>query len=70
MLTEGPWIIQDHYLTVRKWNPDFVPFLATVESTLAWVRFPSPSMVYYDDNMLRVMLGVLAHLSRLALTQF
>lgn len=40
VLTEGPWIIQDHYLMVRKWNLDFIPTLANVHSTLARVRFP------------------------------
>lgn len=24
VLAEGPWIIQDHYLTVRRWQLDFI----------------------------------------------
>lgn len=46
VLTEGPWVIQDHYLTVRKWHANFSPSAATMETTLAWVKFPSLSMKY------------------------
>lgn len=55
VLSKGSWIIQDHYLTVRKWHLEFVSFLAIVESTLAWVRFPSLSIVYYDVSALRTL---------------
>lgn len=50
VLFKEPWIIQDHYLTARKWHPEFVPSSTIVESTLAWVRFLGLSMVYYDDS--------------------
>ncbi|KAJ4832479.1 hypothetical protein Tsubulata_000021 [Turnera subulata] len=25
VVTRGPWMIQDHYLTLRQWTPDFRP---------------------------------------------
>ncbi|KAF7807491.1 Transposon TX1 uncharacterized [Senna tora] len=37
-LDGGPWVIQDHYLTMRRWSPNFDPEVAQVEKTLAWVR--------------------------------
>lgn len=52
VLTEGPWIIQDHYLTVQRWQPDFIPAQATINLTLAWISIPGLSMIYYDDNAL------------------
>lgn len=52
-MLEGHWIIQDHYLTVRRWKSDFVPTEATIDATLAWIRFPGLSTVYYDENALR-----------------
>lgn len=38
VIFNGPWVIQHHYLTVKKWQPDFIPSLASVNSILAWVR--------------------------------
>lgn len=35
VLNESPWVIQDHYLTVRRWNPEFDPSIATIDSTIA-----------------------------------
>lgn len=50
---DGPWIVQDHYLTVRKWHANFTPKLNTVDLTLAWIRLLRLSMVYYNDNALK-----------------
>lgn len=52
VLFNGPWIIQDHYLIVKKWHPDFVSSLALVSSALAWIQLPGLSIVYYNDNAL------------------
>ncbi|KAG6764948.1 hypothetical protein POTOM_028962 [Populus tomentosa] len=30
-LFEGPWMVADHYLTVRRWHPNFDPDEATIE---------------------------------------
>ncbi|KAJ6901414.1 hypothetical protein NC651_019240 [Populus alba x Populus x berolinensis] len=30
-LFEGPWMVADHYLTVRRWHPNFDPEEATIE---------------------------------------
>lgn len=40
VFTEGPWIIQNHYLTVRKWEPNFKAFEATKIKTTIWLRLP------------------------------
>lgn len=40
VLEEGPWVIFGHYLTVRRWRPDFRPSEAVIDSTAAWIRFP------------------------------
>ncbi|KAF7822605.1 ribonuclease H [Senna tora] len=51
-MADGPWVILDHYLTMRQWTPDFQPSTATTSETLAWVRFPELNMVYYEENVL------------------
>ncbi|KAJ4845157.1 hypothetical protein Tsubulata_040329 [Turnera subulata] len=39
-LTEGTWVILDHYLTVEPWQPNFEPASHKVTSDVAWVRVP------------------------------
>lgn len=40
---------------VRRWQLDFSPPLAIVSLTLAWIRLPGLSIVYYDDNALHAI---------------
>lgn len=50
--TRGPWIIQDHYLTVRKWHSNFKADMATAIKTAVWVRVPLlPTEFYKEDNI-------------------
>lgn len=48
----GPWIILDHYVTVRKWQHDFKPAEAEEDSTAIWVRFPQLPISYYNEKVL------------------
>jgi hypothetical protein len=43
-LTGGPWPIADHYLTVRKWRPNFKPAEDVITKVAAWVRIPGLSL--------------------------
>lgn len=45
---EGPWMIFDHSLSVREWDPDFVSSEAKVDKTLVWIRFPCLGLAYYE----------------------
>nr|KYP69523.1 Putative ribonuclease H protein At1g65750 family [Cajanus cajan] len=51
-ISEGLWLIFDHYLAVREWMPDFVAADVQLDKTLVWVRFPSLGMEYYDESVL------------------
>lgn len=51
VFTGGPWVILDHYLTVRKWKADFKPSVAEDISTAVWVRFKLP-IEYYNEKFL------------------
>ncbi|XVE96610.1 hypothetical protein REPUB_Repub02eG0237700 [Reevesia pubescens] len=55
VLTNGPWIVADHYLTVRRWTPGFRSEEATINSVAAWVRFPGMPLEFYDSSILRMM---------------
>ncbi|XP_028053714.1 uncharacterized protein LOC114258058 [Camellia sinensis] len=50
--TGGPWVIMDHYLTVRLWEPNFKPSEALETTTAIWVRFPELPIEYYHDKVL------------------
>lgn len=45
-------MIQDHYLTIRKWQPDFKADRATAIKTAVWMRFPFLPYEYYDEESL------------------
>lgn len=52
---ERPWIVLDHCLIVKDWEPDFDPMRDTTQKLLVWVRFPCLPIEYYDyDFLMRV----------------
>ncbi|XP_028796151.1 uncharacterized protein LOC114751650 [Neltuma alba] len=51
-LTGGPWMIYDHYLTVRPWEPNFRPTRASIDKVAVWVRMPKVPLEYYDEEAL------------------
>lgn len=57
--TGGPWIIQDHYLTVRKWHNDYRADKATAIPTPVWMRFPLLPLEYYDEDIIMEIAGSL-----------
>ncbi|XP_028109549.1 uncharacterized protein LOC114309470 [Camellia sinensis] len=47
-----PWVIMDHYLTARKWEPDFKAS-GGFETTIAiWVQFPELPIEYFQEKVL------------------
>ncbi|CAL5359909.1 unnamed protein product [Camellia sinensis] len=52
VFTGGPWVIMDHYLTVRRWEPNFRPSEAFETTTAVWVRFPKLPIEYYQEKVL------------------
>ncbi|KAF7836148.1 ribonuclease H [Senna tora] len=50
-LTGGPWIILDHYLTVRPWTSLFDPN-EQIQKLAAWVHLPGLPIELYDEKFL------------------
>ncbi|XP_019198959.1 PREDICTED: uncharacterized protein LOC109192712 [Ipomoea nil] len=50
---EGPWMVLDHYLIVKEWEPDFDPTKDTTKNILVWVRIPILPVEYYNFIFLR-----------------
>ncbi|KAH7853457.1 hypothetical protein Vadar_002683 [Vaccinium darrowii] len=56
VLTNGPWILNDQYITVRAWEPRFKLDEAEEIKTAVWVKFPNfPLKYYYEKNMFRIV---------------
>lgn len=52
VLTQGPWLIDDIYLTIRKWSPNFIPEEASINILTTWVRIPNLLVEYFDKDFL------------------
>ncbi|XP_021838157.2 uncharacterized protein [Spinacia oleracea] len=52
VLSQGPWMLDDNYLTIRKWVPNFVPDEESIKVLTTWVRIPNLSVEYFDINFL------------------
>ncbi|KAH9699194.1 putative ribonuclease H protein [Citrus sinensis] len=52
-LTEGPWVIFGHYLTVQPWNPSFDSTVTELDSAVVWIRLPGMAFHLYDKRVLR-----------------
>lgn len=52
VMLNGPWVINDHYLHLRRWEPNFVAKSARIESLLVWVRFPILPVEYFNEYWL------------------
>ncbi|XP_021733162.1 uncharacterized protein LOC110699982 [Chenopodium quinoa] len=52
VLTQGPWMIKDSYLKIRKWEPNFLADEAPIKKLNTWVRIPQLSVEYIDKQFL------------------
>ncbi|KAI9127684.1 hypothetical protein K1719_000677 [Acacia pycnantha] len=51
---EGPWMIEDHYLIVQRWHPNFNPWKADLKCNIAaWIRLPDVPFEFYNVESLR-----------------
>lgn len=55
VLTGGPWMVFDHYLTVKQWYVGFNPQLEGIHHIAAWVRLPDTLMECYNERFLNLI---------------
>ncbi|KAL4363545.1 hypothetical protein GQ457_04G013420 [Hibiscus cannabinus] len=55
VLTEGPWTIFGHYLTVEQWSLDFQPSQASPSRLMAWIRLPGLPLTLYKRSFLETI---------------
>ena len=51
-LKRGPWFIREHFLSIRPWEPDFLPATANVSSVAVWIRLNDLPIEYYHAEAL------------------
>lgn len=55
VISGGPWMVFDHYLSIRLWTPEFNAKQAFIDKTLVWVRVPSLNVLFYDESFLTTL---------------
>ncbi|KAI3975661.1 hypothetical protein MKX01_023087 [Papaver californicum] len=61
-LLEGPWFLAGHYLSMRRWSPNFRPSKASISVTAIWARFPELPIEYFDKQFLNELASKLGKL--------
>ncbi|KAL4326023.1 hypothetical protein GQ457_11G031720 [Hibiscus cannabinus] len=54
-LTDGPWTIFGHYITVEPWSVDFNPLQNYPSCILAWVRLPGLPITWYKRSLIEAI---------------
>ncbi|KAK9000428.1 hypothetical protein V6N11_080928 [Hibiscus sabdariffa] len=54
-LTDGPWTIFGHYITVEPWSPEFDPSQSYPRRILAWIRLPGLPITWYKRSLLEAI---------------
>ena len=55
ILRKGLWFIGDHFLSIRLWEPNFKPALASVSSIAMWIRLNELPIEYYNAEALQLI---------------
>ncbi|CAI0393006.1 unnamed protein product [Linum tenue] len=51
-LSDGPWVIFDHYLVVQQWTPAFRVTDKLPNTMVVWVQFPGFPVHFYHKDLL------------------
>ncbi|XP_057440923.1 uncharacterized protein LOC130732924 [Lotus japonicus] len=55
VLTGAPWMIFDHYLSVKPWTSEFVAADSKINTTAVWVRIPGLGLQFYHRKILMTL---------------
>ncbi|KAK5786551.1 hypothetical protein PVK06_041188 [Gossypium arboreum] len=64
-LTQGPWIVFGHYLTVQPWTIEFDPLKPFPNVVTAWIRFPGLPGFLYKKNILEEIGSLIGQVMKL-----
>ena len=55
MLKNGPWFIEENFLSIRPWEPNFKPATTVVSLVAVWVRLNELPIEYYNSEALLII---------------
>ncbi|KAJ4844777.1 hypothetical protein Tsubulata_003486 [Turnera subulata] len=55
VLFDGPWMVLDHVVIVRRWEPHFDPDNAVIDKAVVWVQLPKLDLEYYHKEVLMLI---------------
>ncbi|KAK9024620.1 hypothetical protein V6N11_004778 [Hibiscus sabdariffa] len=55
VLTDRPWTIFGHYITIEPWSPEFDPSQSYPRRILAWIRLPRLPITWYKRSLLEAI---------------
>ena len=53
VLNGGPWFIGEHFLSIRRWEPNFKPTKVSCSLVAVWIRLPKLPFEYYELAILK-----------------
>ncbi|KAH1121278.1 hypothetical protein J1N35_004438 [Gossypium stocksii] len=65
ILSQGPWVIFGHYLTIQLWSINFNPNLPYPNLVQTWIRFPGLSSHLYKRQILMEIGGLIGKVTKL-----
>ncbi|KAK4731536.1 hypothetical protein R3W88_024524 [Solanum pinnatisectum] len=65
VLEKGPWFVNSHFLSVRKWVQNFIANKATTTNTTTWIRLPHLPTKFYDEVILKKIGNVIGKLLKI-----
>ncbi|CAI0393616.1 unnamed protein product [Linum tenue] len=54
-LTDGPWVIFDHYLVVQQWTPSFKASDPLPKTMIVWVQLPALKIHFYHKEVVTTL---------------
>ncbi|CAI0540485.1 unnamed protein product [Linum tenue] len=64
-LTEGPWMIFDHYLLVQQWSPNFKVSDPLPKTMIVWAQLPALKIHFYHREVLTTLGNLLGRAIKL-----
>ncbi|XP_009781293.1 uncharacterized protein [Nicotiana sylvestris] len=53
ILQKGSWFVFGHFLSVQRWEPNFVPAMDKQVLTAIWIHLPNLPTEFYDKKILK-----------------
>ncbi|XP_016480566.1 uncharacterized protein LOC107801708 [Nicotiana tabacum] len=62
ILQKGPWFIYGFFLSIQRWQPNFVAMNAKQNYSAVWIRLPQLPTEFYDGQILQKIGGAIGKL--------